>query len=200
MNDNEMERFLRIINGDMSVNTSEAKPTNPIGENDPAYMRNDMVRLMSGLRDGVQELKQDAKTDRTLREAIITKQTDAGVKIGEYEIIVHDDDGQKSFDVMENDTYSLIAAEMSLYESAHAIVRLLNSGFSKNSSKINEIVSLDEQYGRGLADAVICRHRAKKLNETGQYDRAEIMEIRYDSAKVRALTAQNTLARLIERM
>lgn len=136
------------------------------------------------------------EVDRELREALVTQKTPSGVRVGSWEIAVEESGDRKVYGVRSVVTGEEIASGLVVYEAAHALVKLLNAGYKVNHPEIRDVLALEEQYARNLADAVHFRKVLKsgKRNAT----RRTVIESRFTEARARAAHALGRLKRIVE--
>lgn len=60
----------------------------------------------------------------------------------------------------------------------------------KDFNKVKNLYRLDQDYGRFFTDYQILKNQSEKAKLNGNFDRAEILKIKHDEAKNRALQAK----------
>jgi hypothetical protein len=208
----DMKRLIELMNKGVDFEETSAPFTNdmstpdtiPVVESysalslDPAVA--DMKRLLEALngaqaQDPVRRQTDRSTRDRELREALVTETTHRGTRIGSWEIIVNESaQGLKTFDISNIKTGEAIASELTLYDAAHGIARLLNEGVTINSREIREILNTEANYARSRASAALYKTRMK---ETTSESRRAIMEDRYMDALEKAKLARITLTKIV---
>ena len=149
--------------------------------------------------DPVSRLAERASSDRQLREALSTVNTPTGTRVGSWEIQINEDArGLKSYDVVSTVTNESIAMELSLYDAAHGIVRLLNEGYGINNSRVREILNHEADYARARQKAAEFRERQRVFESAHEYNRAELMENRFEEALTKAKVARSRLTRIVD--
>ena len=93
----------------------------------------------------------------------------------------------------------VIASDLSLYETALGVVRLLNSGSYANNQQVQELFAADDAYTSHRMDAL--RYKAKmnkamKLHEGRDHD---IYQSRYQASLDRCMQAKHTIKRMVGR-
>lgn len=132
--------------------------------------------------------------DRMLTEALETEITPEGARVGGWDIKVHGEGKQKLYDVVGVNEGVVIARDLSLYEAALGLVRVLNAGGVVNSPEALEILSAEREYASALHDAVLF---ARRLKESPSNPRRPIFEDRYGEAKRRAIHARDRVLKQV---
>jgi hypothetical protein len=199
----EMSRLLRILNGEQygeqrsieSHSTDASVSRVAIGESvDPTDdMKAILERFQSGAKASVAKAREDAVDNRPLRDALITEKTKNGVKMGSWEIKVTEHNGVKSYDVTNIHTDEAIAQDLTLYESALCLCKLLNFHVGINSAQVREVLDLEDRYARFRHEAVVFKQRIKQRSSSGDSVRAAIAEDRYQEARTNALNLREQI-------
>lgn len=134
--------------------------------------------------------------DPDVREALQTEQTATGARIGSWEIVVHDGDDHRQYDVVHSATREPIAKNLYVYEAAYGLAKRLNEGVTINDKRVRALLRLEEDFAKHRDDAAHFRKRTKSLREKGEDVRAAISEDRYDDAQRRAIDAHERILRL----
>jgi hypothetical protein len=157
-------------------------------------------RASNALNDSISRVRESASSDRRLRDALATERTDDGMKMGSWEIKVNEEGTTKYYDVVNIHTKEPIAIDLSLYESALALAKLLNFSVGINSPKIREVLDLEEKYAKVRQDAAIFRVRMKQRTEAQDFSRAAIAEDRYNEARTEALALRESIIAISKRV
>jgi hypothetical protein len=99
--------------------------------------------------------------------------------------------------VVAKGTRNAAVADLALNESAIAIAKLLNSGETLESSKVQQVLDLDEEYAQAKTKAVTIKEnysRAVKLNES---ESATVFKKRHAAVRANALAIQEELKALL---
>lgn len=210
----EMARIRAILLGGESMDAPQ-KPSQRMSESlvpsiDP---KDDMANIMrrfnegansqrasNALDDSISRVRESASSDRRLRDALATEKTPNGIKMGSWEIKVNEEGTTKYYDVVNIHTQEPIAIDLSLYESALALTKLLNFSVGINSPKIREVLDLEDRYAKVRQDAAIFRVRMKQRNEAQDYTRAAIAEDRYQEARTEALALRESIIAISKRV
>jgi len=203
----EMARLVAILNGQTAPETFDdrhrhfpaAVTPSPVGGGDPgiAAMRTilETYHQTTDCFDGVtRSLLDESRSDPELRTAMMTEATEAGVRIGEWEICLKENGKRKLYDVARIGYGTVIAADLTLYEAAYGIARALAKDMPITCPLIRNILIAEGEYAAALHDAIHHRHTlTKQINES----RRAVLEDRYDVAKHRAATARYRIESLV---
>ena len=222
----EMERLNRIMAGERPPPTATSATTSA-GAPDPNAIIlstipttkdvSDMASIMknfagatgttsfTALHDtvstAIETLVEEAQDAPALREALITTQTDNGIKIGVWEITKHLRESvtaknEHIYKVHNTVTGKKIKASFLIAESAMAMVKLLNNGADFNHPKIRQIAQFEVQYResrkRALEEKVLWR-RAKEKHSNFKMS---LYEAKHDAAKTKALLIRERVINL----
>lgn len=198
---NEMKRLQCILGGKAPpeniskplMNTSN--DSNEIIELSTTPSRKEIEQMSNFLKimEGeIPNMIEKSRDDSTLREALMTKKIDNGIKIGSWEITTKLEEGVNSksdtfYNVYNSETYQYIDGDLFIYESAHAIVRMLNNGFNVKDSEIRNIVELDQEYQRLRLKAMLEKYHWHKVKDTDHEWKQELFEAKFDSVKSKAM-------------
>lgn len=210
-----MQRFRAILLGGGEVNESQITglPTPSIKEHANAPLgsqvdaKDDMKAILAmfntpskAVTEQVERIRESAIDDRQMRDALITQKTPTGVKMGSWEIKVHEDRGVKTYDVSNVHSGEAIAQDLTLYESAIALTKLLNFHVGINSAQVRNLLDLEDRYARTRQDAVTFRLRMKQRTEAKDHVRAAIAEDRYQETRQAALALREDIIALSRRL
>lgn len=204
-----MARLMQIMNGDAApaAHTQRLQETvqeplilpgaGQITNQDISAMADVMRRLESAVNNASGHMINSNVTDSQLQEALITKPTQSGVKIGIYKIDQSLDEGRvagkQSFNVVNSTTGTMVAHELSLYEAAHALVRYLNNGKYFNSVEVRQLLEAEASYTSHKIDAVRYHRAMLKAQKLGDITKSQLMETRKQSSMDRAMEAKRTV-------
>jgi hypothetical protein len=152
-----------------------------------------MASIMEAFRSAVDNVVMTNTPEVKL--ALETEKTSDGVSIGAWKITVRENAGSGNYyDIRHKDSEHVIAADLRLYEAAHAIVKLLDSGETFTSPIIKSVLDFENDYSRALSDALIFSQKSK-LTEGAQHD---IAQARLSESKRRATVAKMSIAKLVK--
>jgi hypothetical protein len=204
----EMARIRRILNGEYQEEVQEVARNHvrqvnehhdaaDINSNDPKeQMKAILQRFNQGASNSVQRIQEDTSTHPAFESALKTEVIPGGVKIGSWEIRVYEDAGNKTYDVCHVQTSEPIARDLTLYESAVAITKLLNKHVSINSAQVREVLELEENYSRARTDAALFKRKARRMNESANEFEAHVADARYQEARATAIKFRDKLKSL----
>lgn len=193
----QMASFIRTL----SATTSEepvAAPSTRLDEGtitDGQQMKSILSRFYAATDNAVNSLTHEAIHDRELREALITERTPNGSRIGDWEIRLREEGKRKFYDIVQEGGGVCIASDLLLYEAAHGLVRILNSGGRLNSIPAINLLRAEQDYAAALNDAVLYRHYLVKHPKDV---RSHVFEAKYSAAKHRAISARNKVVAIFE--
>lgn len=192
----EDRRLLETMgNSERKFDPVSAKPSSKIVNNNDLSAKDHMKNILSNFYKASSGVFEDAKVDRELRESLVTERTPNGARIGRWEIRVKTIEGRKFYDVGAIGDTNLVIAELTLYEAATALVRILNNGKCVNSRDAVAILTAENDYSKALQDAIRFK---KRISSSPSDPRIHIFEDRYDEAKHRALGAKDRVLKLNE--
>ena len=204
----EMARIRRILSGEYQEEVQEVARNHitqvnessvhydaaDINSDDPKeQMKAILQRFNQGATNSVQRIQEDTATHPAFESALKTEKTRTGVKVGSWEIKVYEDQGNKTYDVCHVQTSEPIARDLTLYESALAITKLLNKHVSINSAQVREVLSLEEDYSRARTDAALFKRKARRMNESANHFEAHVADARYQEARATAIKYRDKL-------
>jgi hypothetical protein len=194
----DMANLMSLLEGKSDQVTPIDTPVHaPQTSIDPATA--DMQAILNKLNEAqngtYQKIVERAEVDTEFRMALETERTERGARIGSWEIIVHDGDA-KSFDVVHTHTNDVIAKDLTLYEAAFGITKGLNEGLSITNPRIREFLRLEDEFVRHRTDAVQHKTVRDKMIEKGDFNRAGILEARFEQSQEHAINLHDRILKL----
>lgn len=190
----QMAKFMSALSGQTEFSTTDtvkAVSTTPRPvDSDTAAMK----AILESFHAATDNLLNEAPVDRELREALITEPTTMGARIGSWEIRVRESRKRKLYDVVHMNG-EVLASDLSLYEAAHGLVRILNEGGHINCYTAIELLRAEQDYSGRLQDMVHYKH---SLTINPNSPRRAVLEARYGDAKRRAIAARDRVYKLSE--
>jgi hypothetical protein len=199
----EMARIRRILNGEyQDVQHDVAQdyiaehqshgvttPSRELGTSTDGTddMKEILRRFNQGASMSVQRITENEDTDREFHTALVTERTKDGVKVGSWEIKVYEDQGNKTYDIVNVKTNEPIARDLTLYESALAITKMLNKNMGINHRHVMEVLTLEDQYARARQEAALFKRKARRMNESQNRFEACVADDRYQESRALAL-------------
>jgi len=204
---NEMARLINLMNNNVKF---EDEPVSNINESLSRTSSHDHidpnVSEMKRILEAFNNIQPDSPTnrlaeraiiDRELREALVTEETDDGVRIGSWNIIVNESDrGLKTYDVVSAKTGEKIAIDLTIYEAAHGITKALNEGLGINCRRVRDILQAEGEYSHHRQDAAIFKQKLALNEKSSNTQRIAIMEDRFSESLRRAKFAREKIIKL----
>lgn len=207
-----MTRLLQIMNGETPSPSAASVHASPqhvpvelagagmVTQQDISAMADVLRRLDHVVNQTSNQIIAESTRDHSLQEALVTESVPEGVKIGIYQIQQHQDPtrvaGQQYFSVVNRSTGDTIANEISLYEAAHALVKLLNQGQFVNSASVRALLESEATYTSQKIDAVRYHRHMRAAERKGDEARAQLMETRKQSSMDKAMQAKMQVRKL----
>ena len=151
-------------------------------------------------------LVEDSKVSSQVKEQLMTQETKNGIRVGRYEISIKLDPNSKKekkiYEIVDMDTSSILASDIRLYETAKALVKLLNKGKKITDFPFMDILNLENSFQSHRSDAAMFKKKSMESVKRGDEHKAIIYESRYDRAKsdairvARCIQAMNNKIRL----
>lgn len=170
---------------------SEEKRSHP----DPDV--NAMKNILQKMNDATSATINESKDFKDLKEAYTTEKTDEGCQIGEWKIVVIENENIKTYDVVHSSTNNIIAEKLYLYEAAYGLVKFLNNGVKINEAPIKRILEAEEKYFKYRSDAISMKKRRNRLMKEGKKSSALIAENRFHEAKSQANLQKERLQEMV---
>lgn len=146
-----------------------------------------MHNVLSKLEHITDDLVQDPEPNQEFRQAIQEQRNTRGMSVGSWQIAVHEDAarlaGKQYYSIHHTQTKQVIANDISLYETALGVARLLNKGEMVNSWKVRELFEQDDTYTHHKIDAHRFRIRSRKTHDQHQ---RQLYETRMQASSDRA--------------
>lgn len=159
-----------------------------------ASVLNKLDRLSNNVVDNI--ITESAQSS-VLQEAISTERLQNGIKVGRYQILIKEDAtrlaGKQFYSVYNSLTNDTIADDISLYETAIAVVRLLNGGKFANCQEIRKLFEQDDLYTSHRVDAKTYKRRLASVKDASKRD---IYESRIQASMDRCMHAKKTIKML----
>lgn len=209
-----MSRLLEIMNGNQPGGSAQPSHSTALTESDPVVLAGpgqvtsrdvaamaDVLRLLeNAVNNTSTEMVSESQEDSFLKEALETTTTSDGVKIGIYKIQQQLDEnrvaGRQYYNVINQVSGHVVATELSLYEAAHGLVRMLNHGLYFNSQSVRGLMEAEAAYTSHKIDAVRYHRMMKRSQREGNSSKAQLMETRKQSSMDKAMIAKSTVKKI----
>jgi len=160
-----------------------------------------MSDVLAKLNSVTQQVLYEGESDQQLRSAIETQRNDTGVKVGSYQIMIKEADnrlaGKQYYSIYHTRTNDVIADDLTLYETALTIVKLLNSGRYVNDPLVRKLFEADDRYTAHRTDAIRFKSRMKKAEKNGDHAKSSMYESRYQASIDNAMSFKRDIKKLI---
>jgi hypothetical protein len=158
----------------------------------------DVLRKLNNVSDQlVGEMITESSRDPEMRTAISTVRNESGVKVGLYQIMIKEDEkrlaGKQYYSIYNTRTGDVIADDLSLYETAFNVVKLLNDGKYTNSHDVRKLFEYDDSYTSHRQDALRYKRGVMISNKKGDSHRAALYESRMQASMDRAMQAKKEI-------
>ena len=206
----EREAMLRLRNIMEGVHNPEpTKPNSNLSREvelaGPGQVTNADIHAMSDVLSKLNSITNHVVDDMItesvahpqMSEALHTQKLSNGIKVGRYQILVKEDAqrlaGKQFYSIYNSLTNDTIADDISLYETALAVVRLLNKGKFANSAEVRQLFENDDAYTSHKVDAINFKRRLKTVKDAAKQD---IYESRLQASMDRCMAAKKLIKTL----
>mgnify|MGYP003325244891 FL=1 len=206
----EREAMLRLRNIMEGVHNPEpTKPNSNLSREvelaGPGQVTNADIHAMSDVLSKLNSITNHVVDDMItesvahpqISEALHTQKLSNGIKVGRYQILVKEDAqrlaGKQFYSIYNSLTNDTIADDISLYETALAVVRLLNKGKFANSAEVRQLFENDDAYTSHKVDAINFKRRLKTVKDVAKQD---IYESRLQASMDRCMAAKKLIKTL----
>ena len=162
-------------------------------------MKDILAKLSSVSESTVNHITESARINPELAEAITTQRVPGQVRFANKYSIQILDEAKKRFNVIDSH-HVAIATDLYLYESAYAIVKLLNKGYAALDPAIREIIVLEERYHSNRTDAARFRQRHKQSTQLKESRNIDIYAAKYQRARDNALEAKDLIQQILDNL
>lgn len=205
-----MARLLNVMEG--KIEPPKAKGTQSTGpvelagagqvtQADVNAMADVLTRLNSLTTNVVNEMVTESHYDPEIKIALNTSRNEQGVKVGLYQILIKEDDkrlaGKQYYGIYNTRTGDVIADNLSLYETAINVVKMLNKGFYTNHLTVRKLFEQDDTYTSRKQDAVRYKRSAKIAENKRDFAKKDIYESRYQASLDSAMAAKRNIKNII---
>lgn len=162
---------------------------------------NAMADVLSKLNNVTQEVITESTFDPQLRQAVNTVRNEEGVKVGNYQIMIHEDEkrlaGKQYYSIYNVKTNDVIASDLTLYETALNVVKLLNNGVYVNNPTVRKLFEYDDHYTSNRTDAIRFKARMRKADQQRDVVKFDLYESRYQTAIENAMIHKRNIKKTI---
>lgn len=203
-----MANIMRIMEGEAPIKNSTKRSQNsnaPIELAGPGQVTSAEINAMANVLqklnqvsdEVVSEMITESQHNPALETALMTSKTPQGVKVGRYQIMILNDDkrlaGKQYYSIYNTRNNDVIADDISLYETALEVVKLLNNGKYANSSDVVKLFDYDQQYTSHKQDAIRYKRAMIMAEKKGDLSKQAIYESRQQASIDRAMAAKKQI-------
>jgi len=105
--------------------------------------------------------------------------------------------GKQYYRIEHSGSGTVIADDITLYEAALAVVKLLNTNHYVNHSKVRKLFELDDRYTSNRIEAVTARLNARKAARVGDQAKEDIFETKCQSALDKASSVKHEMKQVL---
>lgn len=160
-------------------------------------MANVLEKLNKVSNEVVNEMIVESEYNPALEMELNTVKTDNSIKIGRYQIMIKEDAnrlaGKQYYSIYNTRTNDVIADDLSLYETALTVVKMLNSGKFANNPEIRKLFDHDEAYTSHKQDAIRYKRSMVIAERKGDFTKQAIYESRKQASIDRAMAAKKLI-------
>jgi hypothetical protein len=202
-----MARVMAIMNGESvpaqpQVSNRSAAPEIEIGG--PGVVTTAEVSAMANVLKSLNKVTQQVMLESSNphdKLDIRTSRDSSGVKVGEYKIEIQHSDrrlaGKQFYSIEHTGTGTVIANDITLYETALAVVKLLNNNHYVNHTNVRRLFELDDRYTSHRISAMSAKIAGRKAEQRGDDFKKDIYESKVQSSLDQALQAKKDLKKAI---
>ncbi len=203
-----MARMMAIMNGETPPPASNSVTT-PINEGvelaGPGVVTqreiNAMADVLSKLNNVTHQVMLESNGDVNTKMDIMTTRTDRAVNVGGYKIEILTDErrvaGKQYYRIEHAASGTVIADDITLYEVALGVVKLLNSNRYVNDIKVRNLFEIDARYTSHRVDAISAKMAHRKAEKSGNMIKEDIYATKYQKALDLAMAAKSDLKRAL---
>jgi hypothetical protein len=159
-------------------------------------MANVLNKLNSITGEVAHDMINESVTSPAAKAAISTSRNSTGVKVGAYQIQINEDParvaGKQFYSIYHSGIGTIIADDVSLYETALGVVNLLNSGKYVNDIKVRELFEADNRYTSHYMDARMYKIKFLECKRKNS-NKTDIFESRFQASLRQCLIAKKDI-------
>lgn len=195
----DMKKLIMAMNGEAPLTEIKAPDSASIAETSIAENASpsDFNKVLEAFSNTDVIAAGSSSTNKEIREAMVTSKTDNGVRVGSWEITIQENNGLKSYTVLNIHTGEPIASDLTLYDAAKGIASSLNEGMTINTPHIRRILNAEGAYSRARQSAANYRQTMIVSESRGNIKKKAIAEDRYNEALRKAKEARLILSDLV---
>lgn len=203
-----MARMMAIMNGETPPAVSNVGPTS-VSESvelaGPGVVTqreiNAMADVLSKLNQVTHQVMLESNGDLNTKIDMMTTRSDRAVNVGGYKIEIMTDErriaGKQYYRIEHATSGTVIADDITLYEVALGVVKLLNNNKFVNDTKVRNLFEIDARYTSHRVDAISAKLAHRKAEKTGNMIKEDIYATKYQKALDLAMSAKADLKRAL---
>lgn len=204
-----MARLLAMMNGETPAPAPHQSNRQSVAESQeiggPGVITqgeiNAMADVLGKLNKVTQQVMLESNGDSEARMAVRTTRIDDGVKVGEYKIEILMNErrlaGKQYYRIEHTGSKTVIANDITLYEVALSVVKLLNSNTYVNDQRIRKLFEIDERYTGHRVDAMTAKIHMRRAEKKGEDFRIDVLESRYQKSLDEATRAKQDIKKVL---
>lgn len=158
----------------------------------------DVLKKLNEVTDQtVDDMIVESNHNREIKTALVTSKNDQGVKVGLYQIMIKEDHkrlaGKQYYSIYNTRTGDVIADDLSLYETALNVVKLMNNGHYANSSHVRKLFEHDDSYTSHKIDALRYKRGMMVCEKRGDARKSQVYETRLQVSMDKAMAAKKEI-------
>lgn len=198
-----MARILAAMNGDSApLVESKSQTTAPdIEIGGPGVVTtaeiDAMANVMNKLNKVTQQVMLESNGNLQDRLDVRTSRNENSVKVGEYTIGIRLNErrlaGKQYYTIEHTSTKTVIADDITLYETALTVVKLLNNSHYVNHPSVRKLFELDDRYTSHRISAMSAKISARKAEKNNDTFKKDIYESKVQASLDQALNAKKDI-------
>ena len=205
-----MARLLAMMNGETPAPLASDGKKQTVMEADevggPGVVTqreiNAMADVLGKLNMVTQQVMMESDGHAETRMAMQTKRTDDGVAVGAYKIEVHLSEqraaGKQYYSLRHTGTNTVIANDITLYEVALSVVKMLNNHAYINDKNIRKLFELDDRYTSCKIDAMAAKRYQVKAERARDSVKEDIYATKFQKALDQAGVIKREIKTVLE--
>lgn len=163
---------------------------------------NAMANVLESLNRVTQQVIYESSGDSESKIDMDTNKTDSGVRVGDYQITIMTDEkriaGKQYYQISHGRSGSVIASDISLYEVAAAVAKLLNNSRYVNNFHVRRLFELDDKYTSQRLEAINFRRQQRLAEQRRDSMKSDIFTNKYEKALENAVQVKRAIKQAIQ--
>lgn len=204
-----MARMMAIMNGETPSPSASYSSQTPVSEGvelaGPGVVTqreiNAMADVLNKLNHVTHQVVLESNGDVNTKMDIMTSRTDRSVNVGGYKIEIMTNErrvaGKQYYRIEHSLSGTVIADDITLYEVALGVVKLLNSNKFVNDTRVRNLFEIDARYTSHRVDAISAKLSHRKAERAGNMIKEDIYATKYQKALDLAMAAKTDLKKAL---